>query len=651
MENAVADDGTRLAGKGLNYGTVIRYECKPGYERSGLPTLLCQSNGTWSSDVPNCTRKRCYNFPKIENGIIEKRDRVKYYFTDRATVRCNKGFRLIGTNEISCGPDEEFTNLPTCVNIDECANPQCDFSTTECIDTPGSHYCKCKAGMEPRLECRPIEPLGLANYGIPTEGIYVSGVEEGYQKDWVRLDQRNQVGWCGVSNQKGQVVSSDPDLGNYVIIDLRAPTIVRGFHTQGVQRLDNRLAYPTAIRLMYADELADKFKELRNADGSQVEFRVLDGATQSIMNLPNAIEARFIRLNIINFETAPCMKIEINGCTRQSCQDVNECLDKNGGCDDKCSNTAGGFSCKCNNGRELYTKNGTSDFFIPELETGLRDGDLYRINKTCVPKMCPRLAPPKNGMVLTNNARYRFGDQIKFMCNFGFIMNGPESLICTSSGDWNGAIPECKMATCTSIQDGDVEGLEVTREFQDELQVPFGRNVTLSCTKDGLPLQGRSLSDRASASFRECAYDPRQGGPDYWLSGAQPSCPRVDCGAPPQIPGAAVPELTDTRFQSKFFFGCKDQAFRLAGESSLNSNQVTCQADGVWDFGTLRCEGPVCEDPLRPPDGEQISESYEQGSKVSFTCNKPGYIPINPLPIECVEQPRCKVSPNSSPLL
>ena len=113
-----------------------------------------------------------------------------------------------------------------------------------------------------------------------------------------------------------------------MIIDLRAPTIVRGFRTQGVQRLDNRLAYPTAIRLMYADELADKFRELRNADGSQVEFRVLDGATQSIMNLPNPIEARFNRLNIINFETAPCMKIEINGCGRQSCQDVNECNDK-----------------------------------------------------------------------------------------------------------------------------------------------------------------------------------------------------------------------------------------------------------------------------------------------------------------------------------
>ena len=38
--------------------------------------------------------------------------------------------------------------------------------------------------------------------------------------------------------------------------------------------------------------------------------------------------------------------------------------------------------------------------------------------------------------------------------------------------------------------------------------------------------------------------------------------------------------------------------------------------DGVWDFGNLRCEGPVCEDPGRPADGRQQSDSYEQGSKV-----------------------------------
>ena len=79
------------------------------------------------------------------------------------------------------------------------------------------------------------------------------------------------------------------------------------------------------------------------------------------------------------------------------------------------------------------------------------------------------------------------------------------------------------------------------------------------------------------------------------------------------------------------------------GQTSSNSNVVKCQEDGNWDFGDLRCEGPVCEDPRRPPDGIQISESYEQGSEVKFECNKEGYIPINPAPITCTEAPDCKI--------
>ena len=82
----------------------------------------------------------------------------------------------------------------------------------------------------------------------------------------------------------------------------------------------------------------------------------MDGASQSIMNLPNPIEARFVRLNIINFEAAPCMRVEINGCTRSACADVDECLENGGGCEHKCVNSAGSFSCKCNFGYDLYTQ-------------------------------------------------------------------------------------------------------------------------------------------------------------------------------------------------------------------------------------------------------------------------------------------------------
>lgn len=137
-------------------------------------------------------------------------------------------------------------------------------------------------------------------------------------------------------------------------------------------------------------------------------------------------------------------------------------------------------------------------------------------------------------------------------------------------------------------------------------------------------------------------YDPKPGFPDYWLSGAAPECPKVDCGFPVETPGAEYGRFTDTTFQSQFFFGCQE-TFKLAGQSSRNDNIVRCQADGVWDFGNLRCEGPVCEDPLRPPDGVQISQTYEQGGEVMFDCGRPGYIPINPYPITCQRNAECRV--------
>ena len=56
-----------------------------------------------------------------------------------------------------------------------------------CTNTEGSHYCKCKEGMEPIMECRPVIDLGLANGGLPDSSIYASGTEEGYSKNMLRL--------------------------------------------------------------------------------------------------------------------------------------------------------------------------------------------------------------------------------------------------------------------------------------------------------------------------------------------------------------------------------------------------------------------------------------------------------------------------------
>lgn len=374
---------TLLNGGGRSYGSIIRFECLPGYQRTGHPVLICMSNGTWSDEVPTCTRKECHKFPEIKNGFIVDTNR-QYFFGDEARVQCYKGYKLNGSNIIRCDTEQNFDNAPTCEDINECSSSQCDLASTECKNTAGSFHCQCKKGFAPTTECRPVGDLGLANGGISEDSVIVSSTEDGYNKRNVRL---NAVGWCGNSNEPGV---------NWITVDFKAPTIIRGFRTMSVQRFDGQIAFTSAVRLQYTDNLADIYKDYANPDGTAVEFRILE-PTLSILNLPIPIEARYVRFRIQDYVGAPCLRLEVMGCTRLDCVDINECAKNNGGCDQKCINSPGGFSCGCNSGFELFTANGTAGYFIEKTETGERDGDAVQRNKSCVPVMCPELISPENG--------------------------------------------------------------------------------------------------------------------------------------------------------------------------------------------------------------------------------------------------------------
>lgn len=365
----------------------------------------------------------------MKNGFVVDSVR-QYFFGDEARIQCYKGYKLNGSNILKCDTNQEFDNAPTCDDINECSSSQCDLASTECMNTAGSFFCQCKKGFAPTNECRPVGDLGLANGGIPDESITVSPSEEEYSKGMLRL---NSGGWCGASSEPG---------ANWVLVDFKAPTIVRGFRTMSVQRADGNVAFTSAVRLQYTDDLTDVFKDYANPDGTAVEFRILE-PTLSILNLPIPIEARYVRFRIQDYVGGPCLKLEVMGCTRLDCVDINECSKNNGGCDQKCVNSPGTYSCACNSGFELFTKNGTAGFVIEKSEKGEVDGDTYQKNKTCVPVMCSDLVAPENGKLLTSKIEHHFGDLVKFQCDFGYVMSGSASLLCLSSGQWNATVPEC----------------------------------------------------------------------------------------------------------------------------------------------------------------------------------------------------------------
>lgn len=193
--------------------------------------------------------KQCHQVPKVKNGFVTETDR-EYFFDDEARVQCQKGYRLLGNSVVKCGPDQIFDDLPVCEDIDECANSQCDLASTECVNVPGSFYCKCLKGFNPSLECRNVADLGLSTGSITDTAITVSSASEEYPKEHVRLITSTEYGWCGTNFNKGN---------NWVLIDLKAPTVVRGFRTQGVTRPEQGIAYASGIRVQVCEQL------LRNA--------------------------------------------------------------------------------------------------------------------------------------------------------------------------------------------------------------------------------------------------------------------------------------------------------------------------------------------------------------------------------------------------
>lgn len=61
-------------------------------------------------------------------------------------------------------------------------------------------------------------------------------------------------GWCGTNTEPGT---------NWAMFDLKAPTTVRGFRTQGVIRGPNKFAFTTAIRIQVRDAYTRILTSLR----------------------------------------------------------------------------------------------------------------------------------------------------------------------------------------------------------------------------------------------------------------------------------------------------------------------------------------------------------------------------------------------------
>ncbi|XP_048212954.1 apolipoprotein R-like [Perognathus longimembris pacificus] len=95
----------------LSISTVVQYECKEGYVLVGAAMVSCRFS-YWSSSAPQC--KALCAKPKILNGKLSV-EKDQYINPETITVLCDPGYRMIGSQKISCSENKSWSPaVPKC---------------------------------------------------------------------------------------------------------------------------------------------------------------------------------------------------------------------------------------------------------------------------------------------------------------------------------------------------------------------------------------------------------------------------------------------------------------------------------------------------------------------------------------------------------
>ncbi|XP_051890688.1 sushi, von Willebrand factor type A, EGF and pentraxin domain-containing protein 1-like [Pristis pectinata] len=95
----------------------VRYICRDGYKLTGSETLSCKGNDTFDHHPPSCNSITCRLPAHLPNGYI-KPYKAFYRYGDHLSFGCNPGYKLVGNRESVCVGEDNFSNpLPTCKKV------------------------------------------------------------------------------------------------------------------------------------------------------------------------------------------------------------------------------------------------------------------------------------------------------------------------------------------------------------------------------------------------------------------------------------------------------------------------------------------------------------------------------------------------------
>ncbi|KAG7282463.1 hypothetical protein CRUP_000459, partial [Coryphaenoides rupestris] len=205
----------------LIHGTVVTYQCYPGYQLVGSEILMCQWDLTWSGDVPRCDQVLTCQDP----GAVDhsRRTLTGQRFSVGSTVHfvCHKSYVLSGSGLLTChnrdtAKPKWSDRLPKCLpeRYEPCRNPGAPSTSVQ-----SSEKAFYQAGESLSFSCHP----GYELQGEPTISCL-----PGHPSQWNSTPPACKASATQYVNERRlDVINSDYDLeGSSVVLAVFIPAVV-----------------------------------------------------------------------------------------------------------------------------------------------------------------------------------------------------------------------------------------------------------------------------------------------------------------------------------------------------------------------------------------------------------------------------------------
>ncbi|XP_076814750.1 IgGFc-binding protein-like [Clavelina lepadiformis] len=508
---------------GFAVGSVARYRCNRGYRVVGSNPIRCGANLRWSDIPPTCVERRC--------DLLTAPAQARVTYTNgnevgsQARFTCVSGYRIEGTSRLVCQSSLSWSSTPpVCIDINECqqTRPPC-HTQARCVNNDGSYQCVC-------------------NEGYTGSGRVCTDINECLRNPCHRQAT------CANSRGSFRCECNEGYNGDGIICE-REPLCPPPPVVSNAETTTPTPNTPQFINTRYTYRCLPGY---RFATSGRATIRCLDTGLWSNVP-PNCIAIRCVEPktpsrgtftvqpvydydSVVTFSCLPGYRMRGNRqirCTERGrwsstepvCAEIDECSRNPPPChlEATCTNTDGSYLCVC---KEGYTGNG----------------------KNCRKIQCEDLSFPSEGSI-TFSAGFNPGSVATFGCDSGYQVNGANRLVCDDNLKWSDIPP-----TCIDINECTIEGF--------------------SC--------GDGATCRNTPGSYQCD-----------CSGGQikvgSECRYIICEEPelPEQVSIRPPNALRRVFRDVVFYSCP-QGFHQEG-----SNRATCQRDGTWSHSPPTCKREI----------------------------------------------------------